>query len=329
MAQPAIHLRIWTAGGPVHTLRLGGQAVVIGRSRAAGVRLLSPEVSGAHARLEAREGLLWLEDLASANGTTLEGRRLDPRQARPISGEAVFEIGPYSLSAALTISEEAVPDPGPEGTATLAAELLGELVAAGGGPPATLQVSAGGGVEHRCVLLPGRTLRVGRDPAWDIGAGDPDLSRHHAELRMEACGALVVDLGSKNGTYLNGRRLTAQAALVSGDRLRLGGTEILYEDPAEAMLKELDGEGDGQGQILPEAEPVDLDPPEERPREGDAQTDADADRQSVKAAGEGEKAPEVGVSVERGHRAFGALLLVVIGAAVTLGALWALGRLFF
>jgi DNA-binding winged helix-turn-helix (wHTH) protein len=51
---------------------------------------------------------------------------------------------------------------------------------------------------------------------------DPSVSRHHARLEISATGCEVEDLASKNGTYVNGRRIEGRAPLADGDELRLG-----------------------------------------------------------------------------------------------------------
>ena len=67
-------------------------------------------------------------------------------------------------------------------------------------------------------------LTIGRDAANQLClAQEPGLSRHHAELRPGAAGQWVVcDLGSSNGTYVEGERLSGCRLLAPGDRIRLG-----------------------------------------------------------------------------------------------------------
>ena len=67
-------------------------------------------------------------------------------------------------------------------------------------------------------------LTIGRDAANQLClAQEPGLSRHHAELRPGAAGEwLVCDLGSSNGTFVEGERLSGCRLLAPGDRIRLG-----------------------------------------------------------------------------------------------------------
>src|SRR2546425_11290383 len=69
------------------------------------------------------------------------------------------------------------------------------------------------------------TLRFGRDPDASVvirGDSARVVSVRHAELRFENGAWLLADLGSKNGSYLNGKRLIAPAAVKQGDVIRLG-----------------------------------------------------------------------------------------------------------
>jgi hypothetical protein len=88
-------------------------------------------------------------------------------------------------------------------------------------------VSAGGMVilcleDGRQVGVPQGALRIGRALDNDLVIADSRVSRYHAQIARDGGGALVRDLGSTNGTTLDGRPL-AEDRLVDGDRLSLGG----------------------------------------------------------------------------------------------------------
>jgi len=84
-------------------------------------------------------------------------------------------------------------------------------------------------------LDPARPLSIGRDPACGLCLGqEPGLSRRHAELRPDPAGGWWLhDLGSRNGTFLEGERLEGGRRLRPGDRFRLGGRGPLlqYQGP--------------------------------------------------------------------------------------------------
>ena len=77
--------------------------------------------------------------------------------------------------------------------------------------------------------LQGPAVSIGRASDCSIPIKDRYLSRKHAEI-LAIDGAWVLkDLGSANGTYLNGTRVEHDQLLKTGDRIRLGDTEIVFE----------------------------------------------------------------------------------------------------
>jgi pSer/pThr/pTyr-binding forkhead associated (FHA) protein len=70
---------------------------------------------------------------------------------------------------------------------------------------------------------------IGRGADCDLRLRESEISRHHCTIRVGADEATLVDLGSSNGTYLNGQRVRSQAALHSGDELRLGSATFLVD----------------------------------------------------------------------------------------------------
>jgi pSer/pThr/pTyr-binding forkhead associated (FHA) protein len=89
-----------------------------------------------------------------------------------------------------------------------------------------------GSQEHK--LGQGQVV-LGRGSGVDIVLNGPLISRRHAELRDTEDGLVVTDLGSRNGVFINGRRITEPTLLCNGDSLALGdNTFVLVEilDPA-------------------------------------------------------------------------------------------------
>ena len=68
---------------------------------------------------------------------------------------------------------------------------------------------------------------LGRSRACDVHVPDVNVSRRHAELRQEGATYWIVDLGSTNGTVLNGQSVERER-LKDGDRITLGSTEIVF-----------------------------------------------------------------------------------------------------
>lgn len=73
-------------------------------------------------------------------------------------------------------------------------------------------------------------ITLGRDITNDIVINDPEVSRHHMRLTRGAGGFTIEDLGSTNGTFINGQRITGARPLNNGDMIGLGETVTLgYE----------------------------------------------------------------------------------------------------
>jgi serine phosphatase RsbU (regulator of sigma subunit) len=77
--------------------------------------------------------------------------------------------------------------------------------------------------------LIGEAISIGRASDCSIPIKDRYLSRKHAEIIAAGNAWILKDLGSANGTYLNGSRVERDEQLKTGDRIRLGDTEIVFE----------------------------------------------------------------------------------------------------
>ncbi len=95
-----------------------------------------------------------------------------------------------------------------------------------------LVVTPPGGAEEELILAPERSYRLGRALDNELPLGDPSVSRHHLELRWEAGAWRARDMGSRNGSSLNGLPLEGEAALAPGDRLRVGEVELCLQGAA-------------------------------------------------------------------------------------------------
>lgn len=171
----------------------GGVGIVprvirIGRSQDNTVILSYPFISSHHARVTVVGDRAVLEDLGSRNGTAVNSQSNRVTRA---------EIQPAD-----TVYFGTLPVP--------AARLLGESLVQGDAP-------------IRELALERSTLVLGRSPECDLVLPSPSVSRQHARLLRRAGVTRVEDLGSTNGTFLNGRRITAPTELGAGDVIGIGG----------------------------------------------------------------------------------------------------------
>jgi DNA-binding winged helix-turn-helix (wHTH) protein len=73
---------------------------------------------------------------------------------------------------------------------------------------------------------------IGRHPGCDVCIDSPDISRHHAKIRVREDGVTIEDLDSKNGTWVRGERLVESRTLQDGDRIRVGYVTLVFRNEA-------------------------------------------------------------------------------------------------
>ena len=103
-----------------------------------------------------------------------------------------------------------------------------------GSPPPPLDVAIPAGIElvvdDRSTITTrrfGRRVLVGRAPTADVRIDDPRVSRLHARIEMRDDGIYVEDLGSRNGTSVNGVA-SAAVRLAPGDEIGIGAASIIF-----------------------------------------------------------------------------------------------------
>lgn len=79
------------------------------------------------------------------------------------------------------------------------------------------------------IVLGDRPVVIGRLSECEVMVSDPNVSRRHAEVRPAARGYVVADLGSTNGTRVNGAVITGLHQLADGDTISVGATSLRFE----------------------------------------------------------------------------------------------------
>lgn len=236
---PYLRLQLIADG---RTLELHDPVVRLGRDAAATVRFEGEDarvVSARHAEVRYGAGEWCLVDLDSRNGTYLNGRRI--RRDAPLApGDEVRlgETGPRLSVVAV----------GGRAQATLVEQpVAGAAVEAAqaGRPPSVRPygVTLIAATTGRRFEAHGTRIRLGRGKECEVRPVAEDehtVSRVHAELTVGPSGALSLrDVGSKNGTFLNGERIDRATPVRLGDRILLGsgGPQLIVEGMGTGPMK--------------------------------------------------------------------------------------------
>jgi len=230
-------------------------ALLVGRAEECGLRIFEGHISRRHARITVGSGGVWVRDLDSANGTFVNGERIegacrlfhgdevafdivryqligdapDLTPIRPVGGEP-DQLEPTSLIAT------AVAVPVAEVTAT---QQLTHAATTDESPIAELDVR-GPSLLGRSPPVTGRLFplafgrhRIGRSESADIVLAEPSVSAHHAEIEVKADGVYLFNLLSTNGTRVNDEPINMRV-LVQGDMVDFGGVRLEYLVPKPA-----------------------------------------------------------------------------------------------
>lgn len=228
----------------------------IGRAPSSDVVLPHRSVSTLHATIEQRGGRYVLVDHGTTNGSRVNGQKLVPERPKPLRDGDRIDLGAFVLAWKEGV---AVTDaPGAERTAALARRLLRGLL--GDTAPSVARFVVANGPQQGDALAlptPPATLRIGRASDCDLVLQDADASRVHLEVTVDLEGAVVRDLGSKNGLVVNARSLP-ERRLLDRDELLVGSTVLVFEDPDAGVLHATE---DGEDEVLPESSYAEVEPP--------------------------------------------------------------------
>jgi ABC transport system ATP-binding/permease protein len=167
--------------------------ITIGRDPASDIAIDDQEVSRNHAKIERKPDGYEIKDLGSTNGLTFENERIDHKELA--NGDVLWLTKSVSITYLMPEEKEA---------------------------PVTA---------HEKLQVKGqKTLTIGRSSENDIALDHPAVSRVHARIsKREADNAYVIeDLGSTNGTFVNGERIVQAVPLKKGDIIRIGSVKLTY-----------------------------------------------------------------------------------------------------
>ncbi len=187
--------------GGMQGYELSAPVMKVGRAPDNDIVLKSKLVSNHHLQVNIQAGRVAITDLNSTNGTQVNGVRIPANQSRVLNPGDVIRIG----------------------------DLTGNSMRI------TYGSLAGGGLRTREVekldlgkLAKQPSVLIGRSSTCDMTMAHPNVSKHHAMLTRDQRGIWIRDLGSTNGTFVNGVRIT-QAALRDGDEIQIGPFSLVYD----------------------------------------------------------------------------------------------------
>jgi len=243
-----------------------GDEIAVGRDATNDIALPHPAVSAVHLRLSRRGDSVVAIDPGSANGTWIDGARLDPGEEIEVVDGAAIDIADAFVIVVRRESPAEARPTSSRRTAQLARELVADLLSAqpsheaATGPELIGVAGVAAGVRH--ALPPvgdagSARLVIGRGRTCGLLLLDPDLSREHAAIHRDWDGVSILDLGSKNGVSVDGQRLSegATRSLADGSRIELGDCILELADPSARYLEQLralvgDVSGERASQII-------------------------------------------------------------------------------
>lgn len=202
---------------------VGLDEMIVGRSANADIHLADAFVSRRHAKIYRKDGRYFIEDLGSHIGTTHDGKKISTYEMR--DGDE-FHIGSVKLVFRSKKEKGKAPDSDvwTDGAATMAFE-KGQIL--------SLVVEEGGEIIAHFGLSESPIV-IGRIRDSDIRLESPMVSRRHARIFKQDDKAVVEDLDSNNGTFINGKRVKSAMVEVGGE-IRIGPFSLKVVDPTRPL----------------------------------------------------------------------------------------------
>lgn len=203
-----------TDGHVVATSTFAEGEVTVGRSDDCDVTLDSTSVSRRHARFFTHLGKAYIEDQHSANGIVVDGQRIRGMHALQHGSTIVFGDHIARFETDSVGHRTASPS---DHTVDAVRAWTPSLV--------RLDRTFDG---NRVLPLAADVARIGRSASADLQVVDASVSRAHAELRVEGTSVIVTDLGSANGTHVDGERIHHPTQLAERSVIHCGDIPMLF-----------------------------------------------------------------------------------------------------
>jgi len=200
--------------------------VTIGRKSKNNIVLDEKNVSRKHAVIDKKEDMYVVMDLESTGGTLLNGEKVT--EAEIHTGDVII-IGNFEIQfdSGLPEDERTVYDANEQTMLEDGTALDEDRTKFYEEPEAALKVIKADSLEGEFTISEDETI-LGRDEDADITIEDNRVSRHHCSIKLENGAFVLSDLGSSNGTFVNGQK-TDIKTLENGDRIQVGSAVFEFQ----------------------------------------------------------------------------------------------------
>lgn len=244
---------------------------VLGRSEG-DVVVSNPYLSRRHMKLAVRERKLFVSDLGSTNGTFIDGERLEPDTEREVGADAELKAGELAIELRWLEAPEAAEEEAAEEGESTEAETPAEEAEAASVEVSEVDSPWALKVDDEQHRLNFGEVRIGRKTDRNDLAFPDDgyMSGAHAVLDVDLDYLKLKDLGSTNGTLVNGEKVAPNdwVELAAGDEIQAGQTKFIVEIIAPMERVESPAE---EAEAASEEEEATLEEPAEAAEDAEAE----------------------------------------------------------
>lgn len=195
--------------------------IVVGRDAKSHIRIEKSEISGLHLKIIFDDkGQLFIVDLGSTNGTFINGSRIEAGIQTPVSTSDMVTLAhPNGVKLVFNPDDyQSNNDP----------------------QPIPFQHNFDSNVSLDKLFKSKSTITIGRSPDNDLVLSHPSISRSHAKIERKGDHKfLITDLGSMNGTFVNGRQISGSSSIGRNDTIYIGRFQISLSGDVRDLSNEI------------------------------------------------------------------------------------------
>ncbi len=195
--------------------------IVVGRDLKAQIRIEKSEISGLHLQIIFDgTGQLSIVDLGSTNGTFINGFRIEAGIQTPVFVSDIVTLAQPNGVKLVFNPDEYLSNSHPQ--------------------PISFQQNIGSKVSLNELFKSKSTVTIGRSPDNDLVLSHPSISRSHAKIeRKGEHKFLITDMGSMNGTFVNGQQISGSSSIEANDTIYIGRFQISLSGVVRDLSNEI------------------------------------------------------------------------------------------